>query len=488
MARTPGPTLRLNGNTWQIRFYVSQSDQGRVGKTEILRSLKTRDKREAQHRMAAATVAIQREILSLRTGNAPPASDPQSLIFHAETYRKRVDAGEMSTEDAAEWAWQDEQATLAHHGKTDPETGECIIPDTLSETITQAYRIATDPKFKTLKQWTDLRLMSAKRNRSGKTFAAKRLPLRILCEHFGPSCDPRTISGEAAAEFFDAKIAEHPTWSCSTKGNHLSQIKEFFNWLDGKLGTDGFNNPFRKQRVKQGSQGKEKSRRGFTSKELETLLLSDLPMPYLSALVVLALYSGARLDELCARTVDEVGDGGVSLRISTAKNSNSVRTVPMHPIVQPLVRVLCATSFDGFLLSGLRAGGAGNKRSHRVTYVFTQWRHALGIAGKDTVFHSFRNTFITASASAGLHREQVNQLTGHASQSEGARYMDNPEFDKLAGYMAQVTHGDRIDTLARALVAAHTGNPKRPAFMAQSLKPVPSPIAHLRERPFPTAA
>lgn len=47
-----------------------------------------------------------------------------------------------------------------------------------------------------------------------------------------------------------------------------------------------------------------------------------------------------------------------AFRVMDAKNTNSVRYVPIHATIAPMVSQLLATSCDGFLISGLLPGGA----------------------------------------------------------------------------------------------------------------------------------
>jgi integrase len=483
MPRTPGPRLFQRHQAWFVTYYIPRAQQGLIGRREVTRTLGTHSKRDAVLRMPAVVDRIQRELTVQIDRAAVPISDPASILANAQRYRMLVTAGEITPEAAGEALEHDVDAHLGHYREMDPDTGGQITPETLPALVAHAHRVASDLGFKTLKEWGDERLSEAKAHLALKTHAAKRTALALLVNHFGALRDPRSISVTEAGGFVRERIISNAKWSLRTKESRLQEVREFFNWLDRPEQIGDIANPFRRSAIPRGRQGREKTRRGFAPHELETLLLSDWPMPYLSAVTLIALYSGARLEEICAcATADLIGDAQ-AFNVRKAKNSNSVRVIPLHPIVQPLAKKLRDTSWDGFLLSGLKVEQGSGKRSHRVTVAFGQWKRRIGLTDPQTVFHSFRNTFITAAERAGLHREQVSQLVGHAPQSMGARYVDSPELQRLSEFMAMISHGSRIDSIATALANAHAGNAAKEDFKAQSYRPVPSSIAHLFVKP-----
>lgn len=49
------------------------------------------------------------------------------------------------------------------------------------------------------------------------------------------------------------------------------------------------------------------------------------------------------------------------------KTERSVRQVPIHPIIQPLIKRFAEDLKDGFLLPGLKPGGADKKKGHGIS-------------------------------------------------------------------------------------------------------------------------
>ncbi|MTK12255.1 MAG: site-specific integrase, partial [Clostridiaceae bacterium] len=151
----------------------------------------------------------------------------------------------------------------------------------------------------------------------------------------------------------------------------------------------------------------------------------------------LALYTGARLEELGQALVSDIREeGGLPyLDINTlddgkkVKNASSRRKVPLHPTLVDL----------GFLIyveQRRRAGGGRlfpelvPDQHGTVTGNWSKWwgRYArdLGVTDKRKVFHSFRHTVKDAFRNAGVEKSLRDAIMGHAAgdvaDSYGAGY------------------------------------------------------------------
>jgi integrase len=149
----------------------------------------------------------------------------------------------------------------------------------------------------------------------------------------------------------------------------------------------------------------------------------------------LALYTGARLGEICQLEREDIrkeenhweihikDDPDADKRV---KNRNSIRRVPIH---KQLIT-------DGFLdwtkpkkgrLFGMSSSVASKRLNRRIK--------SAGIEGKGKVLHSFRHTFKTAAREV-MGQEFHDKITGHAAQSVGQRYGQyrnlKLEIDKVA--------------------------------------------------------
>ena len=150
-------------------------------------------------------------------------------------------------------------------------------------------------------------------------------------------------------------------------------------------------------------------------------------------LPLLALYTGARVEELGQLLVSDVGveDEQHFIHINTldegkrVKTESSHRKVPLHPEVIRL----------GFLeyVEERRCSECQRvfpdlrpDRNGVLTGNWSKWwgRYARehGITDKRKVFHSFRHTFKTACRAAGIPEEIHDALTGHSRGGVGQSY------------------------------------------------------------------
>lgn len=222
----------------------------------------------------------------------------------------------------------------------------------------------------------------------------------------------------------------------------LERISGMFKWAledRRKWGIDA--NPF----IGFGQSGDSgKKRRPFTDDEFLTLLRhpSYLTKQFTSAysfwLIPLAVFTGARLGELCQLDLKDFvqiegvdcidindteasdpdsADEGRSKRLKT---KNAKRLVPIHPelIRLGLLRYVEAKRkhHQVYLfpeLSRARRDGP----SHAASNWFQRFRDKVGITGKqETVFHSFRHGFITTVLDSGVSPHTVAPIVGHEAE------------------------------------------------------------------------
>lgn len=161
-------------------------------------------------------------------------------------------------------------------------------------------------------------------------------------------------------------------------------------------------------------------------------------------LPLLALFTGARLDELGCLGPADVMDGGFPrICIRQAKNQSSVREVPLHPKVLEL----------GWLeyVDGVRKAGHETLWPHMVSKSakaadsevlgrwFNRWLHTVLGLPATKVFHSFRHTFKDLCRNAGIPRDLHQALTGHAKQTVGDTYGTGFSIETKASEIARIS-------------------------------------------------
>jgi integrase len=167
-------------------------------------------------------------------------------------------------------------------------------------------------------------------------------------------------------------------------------------------------------------------------------------------LPLLALYTGARLEELgqlrrkdvkqldniwCINITDEAE--GTSL-----KTHSSRRAVPLHPELLRLGFVEYVQQQRERVFPALKAD------SHRSqTANFSKWwgryvRKIIGIEDGRKVFHSFRHAFKDACRNSGIHQEIHDAFTGHSGGNVGSSYGSGPSLRRLEEEMSKLKYGN----------------------------------------------
>jgi integrase len=159
-------------------------------------------------------------------------------------------------------------------------------------------------------------------------------------------------------------------------------------------------------------------------------------------LPLLALYTGARLEELCQLTVDDVQqeEGIPFLHITlildddeapltSLKTDSSLRRVPLHQKHLDagfLEYVAYIREQNHTWLFPLLTPDTYGKRGGNFTKWWGLWRGKLGIGGRHRCFHAFRDTFKTACRGALIGEDLHDALTGHAGGGVGRDYGSFP--------------------------------------------------------------
>lgn len=180
---------------------------------------------------------------------------------------------------------------------------------------------------------------------------------------------------------------------------------------------------------------------------------------------IIALFSGARLEEICQLYLDDIREiGGIMCFDINAEDDKDIKTeagkriVPIHPF---LIEI-------GLLdrVSHLRANGeehlfhrstlsrAGGKLSTNISKAFTYFRRKHGVGGStdetsDVVFHSFRHSVITLGKHKRIDRRLIKEVVGHeegefvdvTSGYEG----DDPEKAKFEEFISQIDFDKVMD-------------------------------------------
>lgn len=175
--------------------------------------------------------------------------------------------------------------------------------------------------------------------------------------------------------------------------------------------------------------------RVFTRKEQERLqayLQEDMDDTKLG--ILLCLYTGIRLGELCAlkwvhvcleegilkirftmqrhRYVGEYADSKTSVFITAPKTKQAVRDIPIPDFLVDILKTMQPADQNAFILSGT-AGSFVEPRT--MQYRFQRHLQAAGIEKAN--YHTLRHTFATRCVELGMDVKSLSEILGHANVS-----------------------------------------------------------------------
>lgn len=319
---------------------------------------------------------------------------------------------------------------VLHPKAIDPVAGKVRVPESLGPRQGKGLRVeAATEAYLSGQTWT------------GQTRGQAKATLRFFKE-FTRDAPLETITRKDVAAFLtalarldpnygrrsaheDLKFREllqkHPgTLSARTLKRHAAVIAGMFDHAI-KSGKFEGANPARGHSHKKPE--KRDNRRPFKIDELNKLLHGPADTT-LRWLILIALFSGMRLDEICGLRVADVRTEGKILFFDLrshpgrrVKTAAAQRQVPVHSeLLQAGLNRYVAKIANGgheYLFPALKPGGPDKKRSWYISKRFTAYRRSVGVDAADTVFHCFRKNAATALERAQIPENEAVQVLGH---------------------------------------------------------------------------
>lgn len=242
----------------------------------------------------------------------------------------------------------------------------------------------------------------------------------------------REYQGLSQADIVAQKPKE--TLSSKTVNKRLQTISALFRWAQKNgYSTD---NPFEGMTVKLGVNAVDR-RDPFTDSDLKAIFGSngfvrfDPKRPNHFWLPMLALFTGARLEELAQLYVDDIAEiDGIrhisinALRDKRLKSISSERKIPIHDYLIDLgfLQFVQSQQKQGRerLFSELTKGRDGYGQSFQKR--FGREKKKAGFAKYKKTFHSFRHTFTHELRLRNVEESKLSALLGHKSETVTGLY------------------------------------------------------------------
>ena len=358
--------------TYYARLQVPTHLRDKLGRTEFVKSLKTKDIREADRRKHKP-IAQWQNILELADGGRPSSELERALAVVRSDSSDRDTQEDIITGFDREEAETYFQATKIAHG----------------DDILLAEHVETHLKSLTV---------------APKTLDERRRALGILVAKYSQSSE---VDRKSVKLWVNKMLFSK---SKATVSKLMSTYRVFWKYLEQVTGTE-LDDPFRDVVPKGGRKTKAAvaaERKAFPPEDIPRLI-KECPFTDLKHLITLAAYTGCRIEELCSLKLTHVKDD--RLVIEDAKSAASNRDVPIHKEIAQLVARLVDTSTDEYLLCDLTFNMYGD-RSNAISKRFGRLKAKLGY-DRRYVFHSIRKTFTSRLEAAGVPELLAARLLGH---------------------------------------------------------------------------
>ena len=375
------PYLERRRNRWYAVMEIPRAKRPALGgRRRFVRSLQTESLSEAQQRVHAVVAAWKEELggdeaLAWRRAIEAAANDPDPQVLARE-------------QAALEWHLDD------HYERGDPEA-------------VRFYRTATGALVETtrhLDEWL------AGSSATQKTRDMQRSDVRRFAERFPTVQDVRRPEVRRwITELMNGDDGLTP----KTVQRVLSALRGYWRYLQSIEVASEEYEPFARldvaRRAKKGDP--KAARQPFAPGDVLRLLdaAAERDDDQLADLIRLGMWTGCRIEELCALKTDQVGDE--SLTVEDAKTAAGHREVPIHKELAQTMARLIEESEDGHVLSGLTTNKYGD-RSNGIGKRFGRLKSDLGF-GQQHVFHSVRKTVVTQLENAGVSENVVADIVGH---------------------------------------------------------------------------
>lgn len=379
--------IERRGNTWYATLHVPKDVQITLGKTKFFQTLKTTDKRLAESR-AAPLVALWKAEIAAARGQTDPYLEALQLRRDYESEGENQDVLRDHIEAVAEQFGK---------GKS-------------SQAASDFYAIATglqSPLQPHFTEWAmHLKL-------APKTIDQMKKDVSGMIKHF---VMVERVTNSSVRDWVKALMEDTPTkkgYSQSSIKRIIGFCRNFWGFLQETEKADIDKQPFAVPTFAKKKKGA--SVRGgwvpFAPLEVVGLLNAarNADDRELADLICLGMYTGARIEELCALKTEHCTDE--AFEIIDSKTKAGIRLIPVHSALIALVGTLKAGSKDGYLLSGLTFNKYGD-RSNAIGKRFGRLKQALGHQEKK-VFHSIRKTVVTLLEDAGISENLAAELVGH---------------------------------------------------------------------------
>lgn len=397
-------------------------------------------KAELDAQMKLNREAIQRPAFNFKSASDMRAAIKEAVASHNEAGREALE--DMAVEAAESMEQLTNTAVAKRWFSTATATG-----DTLLELM---------DKFLASKDF------------KASTNHAHRLALKeVLAFMKMEDAVPSSLTRTLAVRYFDDSLTQRGL-AKATISDRLASLGGFWKYMASRGVVRADDSPWSGFSISDRVKGRRAPVRPYTDSELVRLLQGHQKaakwptMRYLPDLMVLGMYTGARIEELCSLTAGNVQktSGGYILTIARDKTKTDAGERPLGVTstapVAVLERRLKGLKTGDRLFPELSEGGLDDKFSASASKAFGRYRLlCLGEAGAGTDFHSFRRCVATKLERADATERQIARFIGHrVGTVSGDIYSGGSDNAQSLTTSKLVVYSDEVEEMAKKAGAA----------------------------------
>lgn len=228
--------------------------------------------------------------------------------------------------------------------------------------------------------------------------------------------------------------------SDATINRHMATLSSFWTWAQERDHCEG-NNPFGGFHKKLKAGRNVQAYAAWETDELKALFDPPPKRTDLCEVMLVAMFTGMRLDEIASLTRGQIGteDGVTFVQVVDAKTPAGHRRVPLHPRLGWLGGRGEAKSADR-VWPTFNEEGPGKKAGADAGKEFSRFKLAKGYADRRKVFHSFRKNVVGQLEALSVPQSEVAQLVGHEKGFTFGRYGGGVPLKRLAEIVAMIDY------------------------------------------------
>lgn len=406
----PDQYLQKVGGTYYVRVRVPRTLEKRFKQSHLRKSLGTGDKKIANQLKHLVVDQLKGEINRFRALPKSAKGRTHELDFAEELREDLKNAIELDDDGRQEqiirdYAYEEAIRLEKIHGIEKSSKWYKTVTTT-DETLLDLM-----DKWMTLSDYVE------------STKAGHRKALNEVINFIGVnSCTPSDVTRKKAINYIETELMQRGL-AHSTIRDRLVSLGGFWAWMISREAVAAGINPWTGHKVsKLKNKGQRPEKRSYTDEELILLIKGNNVVKrwptysYIPDLIVLGLFNGARINELCSLKVKDVEfiDDSCILNIKDSKTKAGIRFVGVtHSAPLSVIRRRIENKkSEEYLFSELSAGGLDMKLSASAVKAYVRFRRACGVSD-GTDFHSFRRNVITMLEAAGVGQVAISRYVGH---------------------------------------------------------------------------